>query len=1276
MFKIKKHRILPTATQLKREMLYCRIFTISLLLVSLLICSHCVAALESINDPRKGKIDDVTCHIEELEEANDSQLFTILHDLKQTEFFRNFAVDLSATCPLSWNKHSHSVQEEKGQETKSSSSSSSSVDKGLSSNDDAKGLEQHFTGHSEGEKSSFMFTPFGGSSVVGVGGGGGGDGTCAGSLEDMDPDQEESACHVELGDDESSTSGGDFKMESTLETNAKEPDFECDGGTISHEVDEDAPPLCELTESEMTEYYNANESKTPLKDLLSSALNALNKKMRWDSPSQEKTFMWSKKTDPVVLSTSTEEACDDEAVEGRLPDTFWLDMCAHIQEGDGMKVADLTLNPERNTGYNGTHIWRAIYEENCIDLDGYVDQPMCYEERVMYRLLSGLHASTTLSIAKNYYPPNKRKGRTHWEPNAVYFYEKFGDHPEYIRNMHFSYVVLLRALRKAYPVLSKYEIRTGNIVDDETAMILLRRLLDSSILKSCSQVFAAFDESLMFRQDINVTSFHDLSQNKFPIDTQKQVVTLQQNFKGVFHNISSILDCVQCQQCKLHGKMAMLGYGTALKILFMTNDELIASSLSRNEIVAFINTIAKMSEALKDVRDLTDLYWSQHMAPSSVPIQTYSDITDGSITPLDAAIGATAALANSGMIDSHREAELVRLALEGDEALLVIAKHYSSNLEKFLAFTEGLSSAIQPDAIVVGTGLAGLAASLHILDRGGSVLIIEKEHRLGGNSNKASSGINACCPNNSTTDDYLENFIADTTKSAGAAARPELIQTLASNSAEAVTWLKERVGVDLSLISQLGGHRSKRTHRPKNGMVGAEVIYGMQKAVKEYEKTGRVQILTDTKVVDLLRDDQGKVKGVAVEYLSKEKYNGAREIFSQNVILATGGFAADRSDGSYLSKYRPELLKMPATAGPFSTGDGIGLATAVGAGIIDMEKIQIHPTGWVDPKDPTNPNKILAAELMRGVGGILINSRGERFCNELGTRAYVTDMMLSHDSYYAEHKEWNKGNDIPTFSLVLSSAAASDGKKHVDHYVHKGLLTKLDGIRALSDWMGIDVSVIRETLTHYVTDAEGESDKWGKTSFQGLPSKDFDNEVFFAGTVTPVLHYCMGGITIDTEGNVLDENKRPIPGLHAAGEVTGGVHGDNRLGGNSLLECTVFGTIVGKKIPIRARIDNKQQLPKEDAKIKPKSLDEIKDDVLVQHSSNDDCWVAIHGYVYDLTNFAEEHPAGAESIYNLCGTDGTGAFQAVHNKNMLDDFEDDKVGRYALSSTQTIGIYE
>ena len=1165
-----------------------------------------------------GPIDDTQCHIEQLEEANDSQLFSILHDLKYTAFFKSFAVDLDATCPITWDK----------QDTKK----------------EKVGSTEYTTSTTSGGGMS-TFDPFAMEPPEDD------DGHCQGGLEDWE--EAEPTCHVDFEEPETTSTPPQQEQE--------KEEFDCDGGSIAEEMEEDATPLCELTEEEKEQMTKYEESKTPLKDLFSSALNALNKKLGWESIEEKETFVWEHTTDPVVLSID-EEDCDDETVEGRLPDSFWLDMCAHIQEGDGLKMVDLSLNPERNTGYNGTHIWRAIYEENCIDLNGEQSQPMCYEERVMYRLLSGLHASTTLSIAKNYYPPNKRKGRETWTSNALYFQEKFGDSPEYIRNLHFSYVVLLRALKKAYPILSKYEIQTGNVVEDEKATVLLKRLLDSSILKSCSQVFSAFDESLMFRVPTNDLDMELKSKSKFPAD--QQVVTLQQNFKEVFHNISSILDCVQCQQCKLHGKMAMLGYGTALKILFMTNEEVITKSLSRNEIVAFINTIAKMSEALKDVRDLTNLYWSENtVSPSMIPSATEVETLAVENT-VDAAIAAISTLANGGNITTAREAELVHLVLQGDEGILALAKYYGSDLNKFLLFSQDVGADMEPDAIVVGTGLAGLAASLRILDRGGRVVIIEKEHLLGGNSNKASSGINAYNYNN-TFDDSLESFVADTTKSAGSGAQPELIATLASNSGDAVAWLKDRVGVDLSLVAQLGGHSYRRTHRPQNGMVGAEVIYGMQKEVKKYEKSGQVKIILDTKVRSLLTDENGRVNGVKVEYLHGND-GEPTELHAANVILATGGFASDRSNGSYLDQYRPELMKMPATAGPFSTGDGIGLAVAVGAGTIDMDKVQIHPTGWVDPKDPSNQNKILAAELMRGVGGVLINSQGQRFCNELGTRAYVTDQMLAHDPYYAENLVWDKSKEVPTFSLVLSSSAAESGKKHVDHYTHKGLLTRIEGIQALANWMGQDVETLRVTFKKYISDAEAGVDEWGKLSFQGKPSEDLVNEVFYAGTVTPVLHYCMGGITIDKEGNVLDANKNPIPGLHAAGEVTGGVHGNNRLGGNSLLECTVYGSIVGKKVPIKERLST---IPvssvSQPGKDKNKPLQEISWETLQQHSSPDDCWVAIHDVVYDLTGFAPEHPAGAESIHELCGDDGTGAFASIHNKGMLDDFEEDKVGTFS-----------
>ena len=1032
--------------------------------------------------------------------------------------------------------------------------------------------------------------------------------------------------------------------------NEEEDEFNCSGG--ADELDEDAVPLCSV---------DAADSGDEEMDQMFSD-----------------TFGWEQTTDMIVQDE--DQPCDGpdgERDDGvfNVPDTFWMDMCSNIHRGAGTKVVNLSLNPERNTFYNGTHIWNAIYEENCITTD-----ESCLEERVLYRLLSGMHTSTTLSIARNYFPPSKRNNRTDWEANPEYFMERFVDHPEYIRNLHFSYVVMLRAIKKASDYLYNYDIVSGNVMEDESSRILLKRLLDTTILRSCSDVFSAFDESVMFQEDDN-----------------KSNMILRESFKGVFHNISSILDCVQCQQCKLHGKLTMLGYGTALKILFVKSPNNLI--LERNEVVALINTAARLSENLVEVRELTTSYWEKERTKiANLEVATEagkgsSILTESSAPPLsstsydsldilDVTVGIISAAGRQEMISVGREKELINMALSRHPELMILGKHYRDDPKRFVMMSKDLGEFASgsnitstmtlpvkpPDAVVVGSGLAGLAAALNILDRGGTVVIVEKENLVGGNSNKASSGVNGYCPHNETCLDSEEVFRNDTIRSAGAVADLDLIDILVSRSSQAVLWLKNRLNVDLSLLAQLGGHTNKRTHRPSNGMAGAEIIYHIQKVVRSFEKTGRVKILLGTRVQELLTTDRGdRVIGVRSESTKDGK---VLDILADNVILATGGFASDRSSGSYLDQYRPELMSFPATAGAFSTGDGISLATTLGAATRDMDKVQIHPTGWVNPTDPTNPTKTLAAELMRGVGGILIDYSGNRFANELGTRAYVTEQMLKHDREFVETGKWNPSTQVPTFYLVLASSAAMDGKKHVDLYSHKGLLTKVTGIDALSDHIKIDRKKITNTIRDYQSSAKKGFDEFGKTSFRGVPAEDLENETFYVGRVTPVLHYCMGGIKINRECSVIREDETVIEGLHAAGEVTGGVHGANRLGGNSLLECTVFGTMVGQKVPIKDaetyRIvvgdDNihLNQLDSEDQQ--SNDLQNIDINELSKHNTKDDLWVAIHGNVYDLTEFAHEHPAGFQSIFDLAGTDGTEAFDAVHNLGMLDDFEQDKKG--------------
>lgn len=1254
---------------------------------------------------QEGPIEDALCRIEDLEQANDSQLYTILHELTQTAFFRTFHVNLDRKCPLqSWNtkKSNNHKEEHKGNDKK---------EKDLTENDNAEDDEEF---------------------------------QCSGGAEELDEDAEP-LCSVTGGTDDSFGGGGGFMFATST---PKSP--------------------------------QTTTSTTTSSSFQSNALYSLSKD-GYQSQSQQEAFSWKDETDKVIVSKDNIEGgdptalcSDDVNAHGVLPDTFWNDMCRHLQDDDNddeintygssnKNVINLLLNPERNTGYNGTHIWRAIYEENCIAVDG-DDSHMCFEERVLYRLLSGLHTSTTISIAMNYYPPSKRKNRVDWEPNPQYFMSKFiQDHEhshnndfisslssthssssptDHIRSIHFSYAVLLRALHKASPVLYEYlsdrkNIYTGNTVEDETAIVLLKRLLDSSILKSCSNVFTAFDESLMFQESKSSVN-----------DDKNTIISLQKHFKGVFHNVSSILDCVQCQQCKLHGKLTMLGYGTALKILFVNNieDNL---NLKQNEIIALINTIAKLSESLRNIRYLTQLYWIQQnnnnkqkqtnqmsnsdnnndkqqqqhppadigQVGSTTPtIRTQSKSNQGSSTNgvessssilsldvIDTTIGLIALLGRENLISFQRETELIQLALEHNPELLLLAKYYSYDKNKFLKLSTSIVAIPNnkniyqpmkevseqqqqqqqpPDAIVIGSGLAGMAATLNILDRGGRVILLEKEHLLGGNSNKASSGINACCPTNtSSTTDSIERFEHDTIVSAAESAQPALISQLVMNSGSAVEWLRTRVGVDLSLTSQLGGHSDKRTHRPSNGMVGAEIIYGLQKAIKAFEKSGQIQIIVDARVDRLLTADDDDVNNirrvVGVEYVKmNDPKSKPIHLNSPNVILTTGGFAADRSTGSYLDQYRPELLKMPTTAGTFSTGDGVTLATSLGAGVVDMDKVQVHPTGWVDPTDPDNTSKTLAAELLRGVGGILLNNAGMRFCNELGTRSYVTDKMLSHNETYAKTGKWDIEAPILKFSLLLSSSAASGGtKKHVDLYTRKGLMKTIHGVNELAKWMNVSKSTLVSTLQEYQKDSTNGKDQYGKTNFPGVFTKDLDTEVFHVGTVTPVLHYCMGGLTIDIDGNVLNsETGQLIPGLHAAGEVTGGVHGVNRLAGNSLLECTVYGTIVGEKIPIN-QIKNNQQnnnnvnTEGNNGQQQKQQLRSISMSELQKHNTTDDCWVAIHGIVYDLTEFADEHPAGAESIHELAGTDGTDAFDAVHNEDMLDDFDEERVGKLLASSS-------
>lgn len=293
------------------------------------------------------------------------------------------------------------------------------------------------------------------------------------------------------------------------------------------------------------------------------------------------------------------------------------------------------------------------------------------------------------------------------------------------------------------------------------------------------------------------------------------------------------------------------------------------------------------------------------------------------------------------------------------------------------------SAAPEHDAIIIGSGLAGLVSALTILDRGGSVVVLEKEAQLGGNSKKASSGINGLSKY-APPGDSLDLFEHDTYQShhEPSEAAKQLIDTLVENSESALQWLESRLKVDITQVAQLGGHSHPRTHRPKRGMIGATLMVALFEQLRAYADSGKAKILTGSKAESLIAQkpsSSGDGAVVGVRYRQQQQ-QGRRSlhqtVFAPRTIMAAGGFAASKK---LLRKFKPELAHLPTTSGPWATGDGLLLATAVGAAMADMSKVQVHPTGWVDPSEPAKQSKVLAAEVLRGLGGIMLDQHGRRY---------------------------------------------------------------------------------------------------------------------------------------------------------------------------------------------------------------------------------------------------------------------------------------------------------
>ena len=529
--------------------------------------------------------------------------------------------------------------------------------------------------------------------------------------------------------------------------------------------------------------------------------------------------------------------------------------------------------------------------------------------------------------------------------------------------------------------------------------------------------------------------------------------------------------------------------------------------------------------------------------------------------------GVSGATITSTAIKEAAAAALTAAGLNPDD--------YKTAVEKDAAAED---STVDADVVVVGAGGAGMTAAITAAAEGKSVVILESQSMVGGNSVRATGGMNAgktvyqdenefgesagvektlktaaekYADNETITAlaktvseqwaayqanptgyfDSVELMELDTMIGGKGINDPELVETLCANSADAIDWLDEH-GITLHNVSSFGGASVKRIHRPVNAegktvSVGSYMIPLLQ---ENCEKAG-VKMMLDTTATEILTDANGAAVGVKATGASGETVT----VNAKAVVLATGGFGANLD---MVVKYKPELKGFMTTNAPGIQGQGIEMAQAIGAATVDMDQIQIHPTVEAN-------TAALITEGLRGDGAILINEEGKRFIDEVGTRDVVSAAEIAQTGSYS----W----------LVVDQAMV-DASSVIQGYIKKGYTVTGATYEELGKAMGVDAAAFAETMEKWNGYVEAKNDPdFGRTSF----ANPLNTAPYYAVKVTAGVHHTMGGLKINANTEVLNEKGEVIPGLFAAGEVTGGVHGANRLGGNAVADFTVFGRIAG-----------------------------------------------------------------------------------------------------------------
>ena len=504
-------------------------------------------------------------------------------------------------------------------------------------------------------------------------------------------------------------------------------------------------------------------------------------------------------------------------------------------------------------------------------------------------------------------------------------------------------------------------------------------------------------------------------------------------------------------------------------------------------------------------------------------------VIDTNSVQLDAISGAT--FSSKGFLDAVADA--------AKKAGVTLSKADKKAIKKVV---KTLPKESTYDVVVIGAGGAGFSAAIEAKNAGANVVLLEKMPAVGGNSLISGAEMNAAKnwvqPKLGINDDSPELHAEDTYKGGDMKGDMNVIKVMTHNALDAAKWCRDYLGVrfeDDNLFF-FGGHSRKRALIPV-GHTGTEFITKFQAKADELG----IPVITNMKAEELIKDKSGRVVGV------KATMNGASYTFNAKggVVLATGGFGANPE---MVKKYNPKIdERFKTTDAPGTTGEALYMAERAGAQLVNMGYIQTYPIC-----DPISGVIELIADA-RFDGAIMLNQEGKRFVEELQRRDVLSEAILKQTGGYC----WVLWND----KIGSISNTVKEHPTEYEAFTKQGIMATCDDLKCVADFTKIPFDSLKGTVNR-VSSMTGKGNDKDFNHRSGLV--DMTQGKYYVIKAVPSVHHTMGGVRINEKAQALTAEGKAIPGLWAAGEVTGVTHATNRLGGNAYTDIIVFGRIAGK----------------------------------------------------------------------------------------------------------------